>query len=194
MHWNYEKSEYSVSKKEFTLVSGCLWGSACWVSPHWELQRNSYVCKDGISGVQQRTPLLAIVVQSLSRVQLFLTPWTATRQASLSFTISWSLLKLIPIESVMTSNHLIICRPLLLLPSIFPNIRIFSNELTLHRLAIGCHQISNAKTRIIWQKQLTFSVGFHFAKVPSPVSPDPHMDRGGSHYFIGEEAGTQSRS
>ena len=67
-------------------------------------------------------------VQSLSRVQLFATPWTAARQASLSITNSWSLLKLMSIKSVMPSNHLILCRPLLLLPSIFPSIRVFSNE------------------------------------------------------------------
>ena len=67
-------------------------------------------------------------VQSLSRVQLFVTPWTAARQASLSITNSWSLLKLMSIESVMPPNHLILCPPLLLLPSIFPSIRVFSNE------------------------------------------------------------------
>ena len=67
-------------------------------------------------------------VQSLSHVQLFVTPWTAACQASLSITNSWSLLKLVSIESVMPSNHLILCRPLLLPPSIFPSIRIFSNE------------------------------------------------------------------
>ena len=67
-------------------------------------------------------------VQSLSRVWLFVTPWTAARQASLSFTISRSLLKLMSIESVMPSNHLIPCRPLLLLPSVFPSIRVFSSE------------------------------------------------------------------
>ena len=64
----------------------------------------------------------------LSRVQPFSTPWTAPRQASLSITSSWSLFKLISIESVMPSNHLILCCPLLLLPSIFPSIRVFSNE------------------------------------------------------------------
>ena len=69
-----------------------------------------------------------ILVQSLSPVQLFVTPWTAAHQASLSFTISWSLLKSIPIELVILSNHLIPCCPLLLLPSIFPGIRVFSNE------------------------------------------------------------------
>ena len=66
-----------------------------------------------------------------SRVRLFATPWTAARQASLSFTISWSLLKLMSIESVLPSNHLILCCPLLLLPSIFSSIRVFSNESTL---------------------------------------------------------------
>ena len=71
------------------------------------------------------------VVQSLSHVGLLATPWTAAHQASLSFTISRSLLKLMSIESVMPSNHLILCLPLLLLPSIFPSIRVFSNELAL---------------------------------------------------------------
>ena len=71
------------------------------------------------------------VVQSLSPVQLFLTSWTVAHQASLSFTISQSLLKLMSVESVMPSNHLILCRPLLLLPSIFPSIRVFSNGLAL---------------------------------------------------------------
>ena len=67
-------------------------------------------------------------VQSLSRVRLFAAPWTAARQASLSITNSWSLPKLMSIESVMPSNHLILCCPLLLLPSIFPSSSVFSNE------------------------------------------------------------------
>ena len=67
-------------------------------------------------------------VQSLSCVRLFATPWIVVRQASLSTTNSWSLLKLISIESVMPSNHLILYRPLLLLPSIFTSIRVFSKE------------------------------------------------------------------
>ena len=71
-----------------------------------------------------------------------MTPWTAARQASLSFTISYSLLRLMPIELVMPSNHLILCHPLLLLPSIFPSIRVFSNELAL---------------RIKWPKDWSFS-------------------------------------
>ena len=69
-----------------------------------------------------------VVAQSLSRVRLFATPWTAARQASLSITNSRSLLKLMSIESVMPSNHLVLCCPLLLLPLIFPSIRFFSNE------------------------------------------------------------------
>ena len=81
-------------------------------------------------------------VQSLSRVQLFATPWTAARQASLSITNSWSSPKLMSNESVMPSNHLILCHPLLLPPSIFPSVRVFSNELALH---------------IRWQKYWNFS-------------------------------------
>jgi len=68
------------------------------------------------------------LVQSLSHVQLFATPWTAACQASLSITNSWSLPRLMSIEMVMPSNHLILCCPLLLLPLIFPRIRVFSNE------------------------------------------------------------------
>ena len=73
--------------------------------------------------------------------QLFATPWTAC-QASLSITNSWSLLKLMSIESVIPSNHLVLCRPLLLPPSVFPNIRVFSNESALH---------------IMWPKYWSFS-------------------------------------
>ena len=68
-----------------------------------------------------------VVVQSLSQLLLFVTPWTAACQDFLSFTISWSLLKLMFIESVMPSNHLILCHPLLHLPSVFPSIKVFSN-------------------------------------------------------------------
>ena len=71
-------------------------------------------------------------VQLLSHVWLIVTPWTEACQASLSITNSWSLLKFMSIASVIPSNHLIICHPLLLLPSIFPSIRVFSNESALH--------------------------------------------------------------
>ena len=71
-------------------------------------------------------------IQSLSHVQLFVTPWTAVRQASLSITNSQSLLKLMSITSVMSSNHLILFHPLLLLPSIFPSIRVFSRKSVIH--------------------------------------------------------------
>ena len=71
---------------------------------------------------------LFVAVHLISCVRLFVTPWITACQASLSFTISWTLLKLMPIELVMPSNHLVLCYPLLLLPSIFPSIRVFSNE------------------------------------------------------------------
>ena len=92
-------------------------------------------------GPRRFTIVCFVVVQSLSRVRLSATPWTAARQASLSFTISRSCLKLMSIEAVMPSSHLILCHPLLL-PSLFPNIRIFSNELAL---------------RIRWPKYWSFS-------------------------------------
>ena len=72
--------------------------------------------------------LLVDSVQSLSHVRLFVTPWTEALQASLSITNTQSLLKLMPIKSVIPSNHLILCHPLLLLTSVFPSIRVFSNE------------------------------------------------------------------
>ena len=82
-------------------------------------------------------------VQLLSHVQFFVTPWTAAHQASLSIANSWSLLKLMSIDSVIPSNHLIICHPVLLPPSVFPSIRVFSNESVLH---------------IRWPKYWSFSI------------------------------------
>ena len=79
-----------------------------------------------------QSAIILNVVQSLSHVQLFGMPWTAALQASLSFTISRSLLRFMSIESVMLSNHFILCRSLHILPSIFPSIRVFSNELAFH--------------------------------------------------------------
>ena len=91
-------------------------------------------------------------VQSLSRIRLFATPWNAAHQASLSITNSWSSLRLMSIESVMPSNHLILCRPLLLLPPIPPSIRVFSNE-----SALGMR----------WPKYWSFS----FSIIPSKEIP-----------------------
>ena len=88
-------------------------------------------------------------IQSLSCVQLFVNPWTAIHQASLSITNSWSLLKLMFIESLMPSNHLILCHPILLLPSVFPGIRVFSNESALH---------------IRWPKHWSFSFNISSSK------------------------------
>ena len=89
----------------------------------WPQLRTSYSHLHPLWGVA--------IVQSLSHVWLFVTSWTAACQASLSFTVSKSLLKFMSTESVMLSKHLILCCPLLLLPSIFPSIRVFSNELVL---------------------------------------------------------------
>ena len=83
------------------------------------------------------------MVQSLSHVQLFATSWTAAHQASLSITNSWHLFKLMSIKSVMPSNYLVLCPPLILLPSIFPSVRVFSNESAVH---------------IRWPKCLSFSI------------------------------------
>ena len=95
-------------------------------------------------------------VQSLIRVRLFETPWIAARQASLSITNSWSLLKLMSIEPVMPSSHLILCCPLLLLPPIPPSIRVFSNESALH---------------IRWPKYWSFSFSISPSKeIPGLVS------------------------
>ena len=88
---------------------------------------------------------LPVVVESLSHIWFFASPWTAAHQASLSFNISQSLLTLMSIESVMLSNHLILCHPLLLLPSIFPSIEVFSNESALH---------------VKWPKYWSFGFGF----------------------------------
>ena len=85
----------------------------------------------GIINVLNALQIFVVIVQLLSRVQLFAAPWTAACQASLSITNSWRLPKFMSIESVMPSNHLILCCPLLLLPSVFPSIRVFSNELVL---------------------------------------------------------------
>ena len=106
------------------------WGSDCTSDNYW------------LNDMKQVTRLFFSSVLSLSCFQLFVTPWTAARQASLSTTNSQSLLKLMSIESVMPSNHLILCRPLLLLSSIFPSIRVFSNE------SVLC---------IRWPKYLSFS-------------------------------------
>ena len=93
-----------------------------------EVERTERFC----SNVAEVFILVVTVIQRLSRVQLFVTPWTAARQAFLSTTMSWSLLKCMSIESVMLSNHLILCCLLVLLPSIFPSIRVFCNESVLH--------------------------------------------------------------
>ena len=120
-----------------TLWSACCnyWAPCC---NYWSLQalgpmsHNYWACVPKLLKPVHLEPVQFSSVQSLSRVRLFATPWTAAHQASLSITNSRSLPKLMSIESVMSSNHLILCLPLLLLLSIFPNIRVFSNRSVLH--------------------------------------------------------------
>ena len=121
-------------------------------------------------------------VQSLSHVRLFVTPWTAACHASLSFTLSQSLLKLMSIESVMPSNHLVVCHLLLLLPSIFTSIRVFTNELALH---------------IRWPKYWSFSfsispsneysglISFRIDWFDSPCSPRDSQESSPAPQFEG---------
>ena len=108
--------------------------SRTWLS-EWTIATNrsfQFSCSWNINWVATLYTCISSV-QSLSHVRLFATPWVAARQASLSITNSWSSLKLISIESVTPSSHLILCSPLLLSPPIPPSIRVFSNESTLHR-------------------------------------------------------------
>ena len=122
-------------------------------------------------------------VQSFHRVQLFTTPWTAACQASLFITNSRSLLKLMSIESVMPSNHLILCHPLLLLPSIFPSIRVFSNESVLP---------------IRWPKYWSFSFNIspsneHLGLISSRTLEDELPRSVGAQYATGDQWRNNSR-
>ena len=108
-----------------SLIPTCLilhWGDHCFLHPT-NVYLNTYHVVTALLSIG-----IIIVVQSFSHVWLFATPWTEACQASLSFTIFQSLLKLMSIELMMPSNHLILCPLLLLLPSTFPSIRVFSNE------------------------------------------------------------------
>ena len=109
----------SPTKSSLHLRLGCMYVFSCFQGSD---------SKSGLSWVSS--------VQSLSRVRLFVTPWTAAHQASLSITYSQSLLKATSLESVMPSSRLILCHPLLLMPSVFPSIRVFSNESVLSGLPI----------------------------------------------------------
>ena len=157
-HWlatsqNYEnrgKTAFKKKKKDFSLFT-CLRGSLksfttfyccfCFISfRFFHSTIKNEVCFLCMKNEHKQWPpgqleiflgnmsFLQFSVQSLSCVQLFVTPWTAACQVSLSVTNSWSLLKLMSVESVMPTNHLVLCHPLLCLPAIFPSIRVFSHE------------------------------------------------------------------
>ena len=129
-------------------VSNSLWlgwgGKSCWMKVYIIPSTTdiSFIWKISLLIYLLKCIDIFVVVQLLSHVWVFATSRTAARQASLSFTISQSLLKLTSVELVMPSNHLVLCRPLLLLPSVFPSIRVFSNE--------SAH-------RIRWPKYLTYN-------------------------------------
>ena len=108
--------------------------------------------------MEQRFILCILIssVWSLSHVQLFATPWTAARLASLSITNSWSLLKIITIKTVMPSNHLVLCQPLLLLPAILPSIRVLSNE--------SLNQVAKVLELLHWTTGALFSQGKEILK------------------------------
>ena len=115
--------EVSVSLHLFPKVSP--WSSSCWLHSRDVMNLLYFIL---VLSWYFRGSIIWGSVQSLSHVRLFATPWTAAHQAALSITNSWSPPKPMSIESMMPSNHLILCCPLLLLPSIFPSIRVFSNE------------------------------------------------------------------
>ena len=149
---------FNPCERQLLIVPGNLnWTN--WTLKWWE-GFNSMTGKRSFAlllGIKQEAcwPIAVVSsVQSLNRVQLFVTPWTAARQTSLSIANSWSLPKPMSIESVMPSNHLILCRPLLLLPSIFPSIRVFLNESAL---------------RMRWPKYWSFSFNI------SPSSEHPGL-------------------
>ena len=135
----YLHSLFSINSLSSEIL--CVW--KFFSKPHTD--HNNYLRLDGPEGPPLLVPNIKgpQSVQSLSHVRLFATPWTAAHQASLSITNSQSFLKLMSIESVMPSNHFILCRPLLLMPSIFPSFRVFSNE------SVLC---------IRWPKYRSFSV------------------------------------
>ena len=126
-------------------------------------------------------------VQSLSHVWLFATPWIAARQGSLSITISWSSPRLMSIESVMPSSHLILCRPLLLLPPIPPRIRVFSNESTLRMRWPKCWSFSFS---IIPSKEIPGLISLQ-SKGLSRVFSNTTVQK---HQFFGAQLSSQSNS
>ena len=150
-------SSYSL----WVTVGGGAGGEVCascshMVSTVWELRFMLTQVSHGRPG----SAVTSSSGQSLRRIQLFATPYTVARQASLSITKSWSLCRLMSIELVMPSNHLILCRPLLLLPSIFSSIRVFSSESVLH---------------IRWPQYWSFSVSI----IPSKEIPGSNLLQNG---------------
>ena len=130
-------------------------------------------------------------VQSLSHIRLFVTPWTAAHQASLSIANSRSLLKLMSIELVMPSNHLILCHPLLLLTSIFPGIRVFSNELV---LCIRCPKYWTFSFSISPSNEYSGLISFRISLQSKGLSRVFSNTTVQKHQFFGAQLSSQSNS
>ena len=129
--WENLFSERKIQKELFNLKHrSWLWTSLTWVPQDWAKEAGETDLN--LDLICHLAMYLFSSVQSLSHVWLFVTAWTTARQASLSITNSWSPPKPMSVESMMPSNYLILCCPLLLLPSIFPSIRVFPNESALH--------------------------------------------------------------
>ena len=138
-----------------------------------------------------------VVVQLLTCIWFFVTPWTAACQASLSFTISWSLLKLMSTKAVMPSNHLIFCGPLLLLPSIFPSIRVFSSE---SALCIRWPKYWSFSFSISPSNEYSGLMSFRMERKSDPTLQSKGLSRVFSnttvqkHQFFGAQLSSQSNS
>ena len=113
------------------LRDSCFYGKSCY-QKHNTWLTHAHIFKKNLNDSDPIPISILSSVQLLSSIRLFVTPWTAAHQATLSITNSWSLFKFMSIKSVIPSNHLILCHPLLLPPSMFPSIRVFSNESVLH--------------------------------------------------------------
>ena len=135
------------------------------------------------------------VVQLLIPVWLFATPWTAAQQSSLSFSVSWSLLKLMSIVSVMPSSHLIFCHPILHLPSMFPSIRVFFNELALHTggQSVAVSASVSVLPMNVWG-WLSLDLTHLISLLSKRLSRVFSSTTGGKHEFFGSQSSLWSNS
>ena len=172
--WTWVSYLTSLDLRVFIKKWSCIWRKTSWGLTEGLFAKCKPGVCHGVSGEKADSPVLwpspdslhFSSVQSLSHVWVFVSPWTAAHQASLSITNSWSLLKLMSIESVMPSNHLILCRSLLLPPSIFPSIRVFFQWVS------SLHQVAKVLELQLQSFQWIFRTDFLQDRlVRSPFSP-----------------------